>query len=131
MTFSPGVFQRVLSCVCLGLTGLLVLPGCASAPAAVVDDDLEAFTTGMDEMLKVGMSITEARGVLRERMPPASINTQVTAPVPSANQGQQMRRYQIGWPTLSDGTTFVVTIFCDRDGKIVRWTTGPLTGNGR
>jgi hypothetical protein len=131
MLFSPGVFRRWLSGACLSLAGLLVLGGCAAAPAPMVDDDIEAFTRGMDEMLKVGMSISEARGILRTRMPPASINTQVTAPVPSANQGQQMRRYQVGWPTFSEGTTFVVTIFCDSDGKIVRWTTGPLTGNGR
>lgn len=107
----------------------LVFTGCASAPAPVIENDLEAFTQGMDEILKVGMSIREARAALRERMPPASINTQVTAPVPSANRSMQMKRYMIGWPTLNHGTTLIVTIFCDRDGKIVRWTTGPFTDN--
>lgn len=106
-----------------------LFPGCAAAPDAVIEDDIDAFTLGIDGILTVGMPIKEARQALRERMPPASIDTQVPAPVPSANRSMQMRRYMVGWPTLSTGTTFIVTLFCDRDGKVVRWTTGPMLEN--
>jgi hypothetical protein len=109
------------------LVGAWFLAGCASPPEAEIDDDLTAFTQGVDGILKIGMTYKEARTALKSRMPPTSIDTQVTAPVPSANRSNRMRRYMIGWPTRNNGTTFIVTIFCDRDGKVVRWTTGPLT----
>jgi hypothetical protein len=103
----------------------LLLTGCAAAPAPVIEDDMAAFTQGIDSMLKIGMTIREARAVLRERMPAASINTD--APVPGNKSSPKMRRIMVGWPTLNHGTTLIVTIYCDRHGKIVRWTTGPLT----
>jgi len=104
----------------------LVLAGCASPPAPMIDNDLEAFTTGVDGVLKVGMSIKEAKAALRAVMPPPSINSEVVAPVPSANRAMRTRRFMIAWPTFDRGTTLVLTIFCDRQGTVVRWTTGPL-----
>lgn len=101
--------------------------GCASAPEPMIENDIEAFTAGIDQVLKVGMSIGEARAALRTRLPPPSMNTEVSPPVPSASTSQRMKRFMLGWPTVTHGTTFVVTIFCERDGKVVRWTTGPLT----
>ena len=101
--------------------------GCASAPEPMIENDIEAFTAGIDQVLKAGMSIREARAALRTRLPPPSMNTEVSPPVPSASTSLRMKRFMLGWPTLTHGTTFVVTIFCDRDGKVVRWTAGPLT----
>jgi hypothetical protein len=118
---------RGLSFIWLTVLGALVFAGCASAPPPQMEDDLVAFAQGIDGILKVGMTYKEARTALRTRMPPTSIDTQVTAPVPSADRSKQMRRYMMGWPTFNTGTTLIVTIFCDREGKVVRWTTGPLT----
>jgi hypothetical protein len=105
------------------LGALLALAGCASKPDAMIEYNEEAFAAGMDALLKVGMTIKEAQAVLKERMPPASLRTD--APVAGSNR-TKLRRVMIGWPTLNPGTTLVVTIFADRDGRIVRWTTGPL-----
>lgn len=93
----------------------------------MLDDDLAAFTAGIEAVIDEGMSIREARRALLERMPPPSINTEVPSPVPTANR---TRRFMLAWPTLNPGTTLVLTLFCDGDGRIVRWTTGPLTEGG-
>jgi hypothetical protein len=105
---------------------LLWLGGCASPPDAVIDNDPEAFSAGIDAILKTGMSIHEAHQLLQERLPKPSLRSQVVAPVPTRNQSTRTRRFMIGWPTRTPGVTLVLTIFCDRDGTIVRWTTGPL-----
>lgn len=112
-----------------GLTwaGVWLLAGCSSVPAPMMENDIDSFTAGVEQVLRTGMPIKEARRALRENLPPPSIDTQVSAPVPSANQSLQTRRFMMGWPTFTTGTTFIVTIFCDRDGRIVRWTTGPFT----
>ncbi len=125
---SPGrvgrPFRR-LGCAVLAATALL-LGGCASSgPTPQLDDDPTAFSAGIDEVLKIGMSIKDARAALRAKLPPPSMNTQVAAPVPN-NRAMQAKRYMMAWPTLNLGTTLVVTIFCDRDGRVVRWTTGTL-----
>jgi hypothetical protein len=124
MTIFSGVGLRWLSGAWLGLISALVLTSCAAAPAPVVDNDLEAFTQGIDSMLKTGMTLKEARAVLKERMPPPSMKTD--GPVAGGNRSK-LRRVMIGWPTTTSGTTLVVTIFLDQDGRIVRWTTGPVT----
>jgi len=104
----------------------LLLAGCASAPAPMIDDDLEAFTAGLDGVLKVGMTIKDAKTALHAKMPKPSIDTEVPPPVPSANRALRTRRFMIAWPTFNRGTSLVLTIFCDREGKVMRWTTGPL-----
>lgn len=111
---------------CCGMFAWLLFAGCASAPAPMIDADLEAFTTGVDGVLKVGMHIKEAKAALRSAMPPPSIDTEVVAPVPSANRAMRTRRFMIVWPTFERGTSLVLTLFCDREGTVVRWTTGIL-----
>jgi hypothetical protein len=118
---------RRLRCLWLALAVSFALAGCAAAPEPMVENDIDAFTVGIDQVLKIGMSIREARAALRARLPPPSMNTEVSPPVPTPNASKRMKRYMLGWPTLTHGTTFVVTIFCDGSGKVVRWTVGPLT----
>lgn len=106
---------------------MLTAVGCAAKPEAMIENDIDAFSAGVNDVLKVGMTIGEARKALLAHLPPPSLNTEVAPPVPTANRSMQMKRFMLGFPTMTNGTTFVVTIFCDHSGKVVRWTVGPLT----
>lgn len=108
----------------------LALGACAS-PGTRLDTDLEAFTNGVNAIIRAGMPLKEARAVVRERFPDPDSDFEGAPLIATRGNPIQVRRYMMVWSTSTPGTQFVLTMECDSEMRVARWSVGPLYTNGR
>lgn len=108
----------------------LALGACAS-PGTRLDTDLEAFTNGVNAIIHAGMPLKEARAVVRERFPDPDSDFEGAPLIATRGNPIQVRRYMMVWSTSTPGTQFVLTMECDSEMRVARWSVGPLYTNGR
>ncbi|MBE2215130.1 MAG: hypothetical protein IAE82_14745 [Opitutaceae bacterium] len=107
----------------------LALAACASTGTRV-DADLPAFTNGVNAILKAGMPVKEARSAVRTRFPDPDSDIESAPLVATRGQPVQVRRFMMVWSTTEPGTQYVLTLECDSEMRVARWSVGPLYTNG-
>lgn len=107
----------------------LALAACATTGTRI-DDDLEAFTNGVNAILKAGMPVKEARAAVRARFPAPDSDLESAPLVATRGNPIQVRRFMMVWSTTTPGTQYVLTLECTREMQVARWSVGPLYTNG-
>ena len=102
-----------------------LLAGCTS-PGTRIDDDLTAFTNGVNAILTAGMPVKEARAAVRARFPDPDSDIESAPLVATRGSPVQVRRFMMVWSTTTPGTQYVLTLECDSEMRVARWSVGPL-----
>ncbi len=105
--------------------------GACAHSGARLDTDLEAFTNGVNAIIKAGMPLKEARAAVRERFPDPESDFEGAPLIATRGSPIQVRRFMMVWSTTTPGTQFVLTMECDSEMRVARWSVGPLFTNGR
>ena len=103
----------------------LFAAACTST-ATRLDSDLSAFANGINAILQACMPIAEARSSIRARFPKPASDTESAPLIGAGGRASWVRRYMMVWPTTDPGTAFVLTLECDNEDRLARWSTGPL-----
>ena len=109
---------------------LLAVVGCVSTGTRI-DADMEAFTNGVNAILTAGMPLKEARAAVRSRFPDPESDFEGAPLIASRNNPIKVRRFMMVWSTNTPGTQYVLTMECDDEMRVARWSIGPLYTNGR
>lgn len=109
---------------------LLALSACATSGTRI-DADLNAFTNGVNAIVKAGMPVKEARAAVRARFPDPDSDIESAPLIASRGSAVQVRRFMMVWSTTTPGTQYVLTLECDSEMRVARWSVGPLYTNGR
>lgn len=112
------------------LVSVLGLGGCASSGTRI-DADLTAFTNGINALLTAGMPVKEARALVRERFPDPESDIESAPLIATRGQRVQVRRFMMVWSTTEPETKYVLTMECDSEMRVARWSIGPLYSSGR
>lgn len=107
----------------------LALAACASSGTRI-DADLNAFTNGVNAIVKAGMPVKEARAAVRARFPDPDSDIESAPLIASRNNPIKVRRFMMVWSTTEPGTQYVLTLECDSEMRVARWSIGPLYSNG-
>jgi hypothetical protein len=107
----------------------LGLAACATSGTRI-DADLNAFTNGVNAILKAGMPVKEARAAVRARFPDPDSDIESAPLIASRNNPIKVRRFMMVWSTTEPGTQYVLTLECDSEMRVARWSVGPLYSNG-
>ena len=108
----------------------LLLAGCANVGTRI-DDDITAFSNGVNAILTAGMPLKEARQAVRNRFPEPDNDIESAPLIASRGNPVQVRRFMMVWSTTEPGTQYVLTLECDREMRVARWSIGPLYKSDR
>jgi len=109
---------------------MLALGACATAGTRI-DADLNAFTNGVNAILTAGMPVKEARAAVRSRFPDPDSDIESAPLIASRDNPVKVRRFMMVWSTNEPGTQYVLTLECDSEMRVARWSIGPLYTTGR